>query len=221
MKHGPLEVEIFVEPTFGENAYVLSTAGADGKPVGWVIDPSFDPQAEQVLEYLAENGIRLERIILTHGHADHIAGLDAVHEAWPAAEVLIGRPDEPMLADANRNLSAPFGIELVMATPATGDLAPGATLHLGDLTWQVVDTAGHSPGGRSIYCPVAGVAFTGDALFTGSIGRTDFPGSNHLALIRNIKQNLLTLPPDTVVYSGHGPATTVGNERKFNPYVSE
>ena len=221
MNHGRLEVETFVEATFGENAYVLSTIGADGKAVGWVIDPSFEPQAEQLLQYVAERDIRLTRVLLTHGHVDHIAGLDAVHRAWPEAEVLIGRPDEPMLTDANRNLSGPFGMPVSLATAATGDLAPGATLDLGPLNWQVLDTAGHSPGGRSVYCAEAGVVFTGDALFAGSIGRTDFPGSSHFTLIRHIREHLLTLPPETVVYSGHGPATTIANERKFNPYVAE
>jgi glyoxylase-like metal-dependent hydrolase (beta-lactamase superfamily II) len=84
-----------------------------------------------------------------------------------------------------------------------------------------LDTSGHSPGGRSLYCPQARVVFTGDALFAGSIGRTDFPGSDHTQFIRNIREQLLSLPPETVIYSGHGPTSTIGNERKSNPFLSE
>ena len=92
---------------------------------------------------------------------------------------------------------------------------------LGSVAWVVLDTSGHSPGGRSLFCTDINVVFTGDALFSGSIGRTDFPGSNHAQLIHNIRENLLSLPDETAVYSGHGPATTIANERKFNPFLSD
>jgi len=216
-----LSSESFVEPTFGENAYVLSTRAEGRGRVGWVIDPSFPPQVNQLLRYIAANDINVEKIILTHGHADHIAGLDAVRAAHPAARVYLAAADQPMLYDANKNLSAPFGLPVTTQTRADSDLAPGATLRLGDLEWLILDTSGHSPGGRSLYCQGAGVVISGDALFAGSIGRTDFPGCDHAALIRHIRENLLKLPENTLVYSGHGPPTTIGNERKSNPYVSD
>src|SRR5690606_13659146 len=129
----------------------------------------------------------------------------------------ISREDAPMLADAWLNLSAPFGEPLVLQTSADQDLKPGIKLNLGRFEWTVLDVSGHSPGGRALYCAAAGVVLVGDALFRGSIGRTDFPGCDHPGLIRRIRENLLSLPSETVVYSGHGPVTTIGNERKFNP----
>ena len=221
MSDSLLNIETFVEPTFGENAFVVSTADERGETAGWVIDPSFPPQVDQLLKYIREQSIGIEKIILTHGHADHIAGLDRVHQAHPQVRVLIGQGDRSMLADANENLSAPFGMPLELSTPADGDLEPGMLLTLGQTAWQVLDTSGHSPGGRSLYCAPAGLVIVGDALFAGSIGRTDFPGSNHRQLISNIRRHLLTLPDDTAVYSGHGPVTFIGNERKSNPFLSD
>ena len=221
MSKEQLVIETFVEARFGENAYVVSTLDGAGQAVGLVIDPSFPPQVDRLLAYVAERGIRIEKIILTHGHADHIAGLDAVHDAHPDAQVAMAAADQPMLADASRNLSAPFGMSVTLRTPMDMDLQPGMGFPLGSLSWQVLDTMGHSPGGISLHCPSEGIVFTGDALFSGSIGRTDFPGSDHARLISNIRDNLLSLPDDTVVYSGHGPTTTIGNERKSNPFLSE
>ncbi len=221
MKKPRLHIETFVERTFGENALVISTSNGDQPPGAWVVDPSFPPQPDAVLDHLRRHDMRLERIIITHGHGDHIAGIDRIAEACPDAVLHIAAEDRHMLTDAQANLSAPFGVSLTIRTPAGGTLEPGATLTLGRTEWQVLDTSGHSPGGRSLYCAQAGVVVVGDALFAGSIGRTDFPGSDHRRLIDNIRRNLLTLPPETVVYSGHGPTTTIGNERKFNPFLSE
>ena len=216
-----LTIETFVERTFGENAFVVSTEDDSGGRVGWVIEPSFPPQVTHLLAYVADEKITIARIVLTHGHADHIAGLDHVHDAHPEAEVAMAAADQPMLADANRNLSAPFGLAMTVRTRADTDLVAGMPLSLGRLTWQVLDTSGHSPGGISLHCPEAGAVFTGDALFAGSIGRADFSDSDGGRLIANIRENLLTLGDETIVYSGHGPITTIGNERKSNPFLSE
>jgi len=221
MSDSRLTIKVFVESMFAENGYVVSVPTADGEHVGWVIDPGLGRQPEQILAYIQEQRVRVEKIVLTHGHADHVAGVDAVRAAHPGAAVLIGAEDRQMLADAWANLSAPFGFEVTLKTEADGNLSPGMELLLGDTKWEVLDTSGHSPGGRSLYCGSAGVVFTGDALFAGSIGRTDFPGANAEQLIANIRGRLYTLPADTVVYSGHGPTTTIGNERKSNPFVSE
>ena len=221
MSEPALTIRTFVDPMFAENAYVVSTEGPEGKRVSWVLDPGLGRQADQLLQYLSDERIAVAKIILTHGHADHLAGVDLVHEAHPTAEVLIGSGDRPMMADTYLNLSGPFGFQVVLATPADGDLEPGMELVLGHTRWVVLDTAGHSPGGRSLYCPQGGVVFTGDALFAGSIGRTDFPGSDHGRLIANIRRHLLTLPDQTVVYSGHGPTTTIRNERKSNPFITD
>lgn len=221
MSHNDLRIQAFVDPNFAENAYVVSVPSDDGNRVGWVIDPSFAPAVDNLVEYAITERITVEKILLTHGHGDHIAGIDKVYRAFPAAQVGIHPSDRPMLADGRRNLSAMFGIDLSIETPADLDLVVGMTLPLRRLSWQVLDTSGHSPGGVSFYCAQAGVVFTGDALFPGSIGRTDFPGSNGRQLLVNIRRNLLTLPDETVVYAGHGPPTTIGIERKSNPFLAE
>ncbi len=221
MTHGDVRIEAFVDPMFGENAYVVTAPGDGGSAAGWIIDPGFPPQVDQLLGHVAEAGVIVEKIVLTHGHADHIAGLDVVHAAHPDAPVYLAAADQPMLHDGDLNLSSPFGLDVTVDTDADHDLPEGTELKLGRTTWRVLDTSGHSPGGRSLYCAAAGMAIVGDALFAGSIGRTDFPQCDHARLIRNIREKILTLPEETVVYSGHGPATTVGNERKLNPFVSD
>ena len=125
-----------------------------------------------------------------------------------------------MLTDASANMSAALGFGIV-ASPPEKALSPGDRLDLAGLRWKALDVAGHSPAGLAYYCEQVGVVITGDALFAGSIGRYDFPGSSGPKLLANIRQHLLTLPDDTVVYSGHGPATTIGEERDSNPFLNE
>ncbi|MBN1346887.1 MAG: MBL fold metallo-hydrolase [Phycisphaerae bacterium] len=211
-----LQIETFVEAMFGENSFVISAR--DGGSC-WIIDPSFPPQCQEATAYIAERGLALAAIVLTHGHADHIAGIEHVLHDWPEAPIWIGAEDDIMLTDARANLSAPFGISLVMPKSAEAHLDPGQTLELDGTRWQVLDTSGHSPGGRSLYCAEAGVVFVGDALFAGSIGRVDLPGSDGDQLLGNIRRNLYTLPDETVVYTGHGPTTTIGVEKTSNPFV--
>jgi len=220
MKAHPVSIKVFVEPMFGENSLLVCAENGEER-VGWVIDPSFAPHVDRLIDHARENNVRVEKIILTHGHGDHIAGVDAVQAAFPDAGLLVAAEDEPMLRDAELNLSAPFGADVTVMSRVCGHLVHGMELTLGPIAWQVLDTSGHSPGGRSLYSPAAGVVITGDALFAGSIGRTDFPGSNHHQLIANIRRHLLSLPDDTIVYCGHGPTTTVENERKSNPFLTE
>jgi glyoxylase-like metal-dependent hydrolase (beta-lactamase superfamily II) len=186
-----------------------------------VIDPGLGKQPEKILEFLADESIRLEKIILTHGHADHIAGVDPVYQAHRDAAVLISKPDHPMLSDAGKNLSGPFGLPLTVEAPVQAGLEPGQTLTLAGQAWTILDVSGHSPGGRALYYAEGHVVFTGDALFAGSIGRTDLPDADHGQLLNNIRSQLLVLPDETRVYSGHGPMTTIGNERKSNPFLSD
>jgi hydroxyacylglutathione hydrolase len=223
MNPPPLTIQTFVDRSFGENAYVISTPSpeASGPPVGWVIDPSFSPQVDALLRYVEERGIRIERIVLTHGHLDHIAGVDTVRAAHPAARVAIAHEERGAFSDAEENLSAQMGMPVVLRSRPDDDLAPLIELQLGSLTWRVLDVSGHSCGGRALYCAQAGVVFTGDALFAGSIGRTDFPGADHRRLLANIRHNLYTLPPETVVHSGHGLTTRIEIERKSNPFVTD
>jgi len=216
-EHEAIRIEVFVDPLFQENGFLVWPA-ADSR--AWIIDPSFSPQAEQIVEAARTHGLNVEAILLTHCHADHLAGVATVLRELPQAKLWAPRDEAHMLGSAEANLSAPFGVP-VTAPPADRLLCPGEKLQLGSTEWQVLDVGGHSPGGLAYYCPAAGVVIVGDALFAGSIGRYDFPGSSGSRLLRNIRQNLLTLPPHTVVYSGHGPRTTIGQEGRFNPFLLE
>jgi len=213
-----IRIETFVEPMFGENGFVISVQ--DGGPC-WIVDPGFPPQCEEILMYITRHQLKPAAIVLTHGHADHIAGVEHILRDWPDLPIWIGREDDRMLIDAHANLSAPFGVCLRAPKSADKFLDPGAKLELDGTVWYVLDTSGHSPGGRSLYCPKAGAVVVGDALFAGSVGRTDFPGSDGARLVRNIREQLFALPDKTVVYSGHGPTTTIGREKRTNPFVGK
>ena len=126
-----------------------------------------------------------------------------------------------MLRDANENLSAMAGVPVAVVAEPVHDLPEGAVIELGDTRWHVLDTSGHSPGGRSLYCAEQCVVLAGDALFAQGIGRYDFPHSDGRRLIRNIHENIMTLPDETRVLSGHGPDTTIGTERRDNPFLTE
>ncbi|MBC7104518.1 MAG: MBL fold metallo-hydrolase, partial [Firmicutes bacterium] len=165
---------------------------------------------------LKARGLKLRYIILTHGHVDHIAALGEVREAT-GAEVLIHAADAEMLTDPTRNLSLFTGRRLRFS-PAERLLADGDVVEVGTVCLEVIHTPGHTPGG--ICLKTDDVVITGDTLFAGSIGRSDFPGGNHGQLIRSIKERLLCLPGHTRVYPGHGPETTIEEEKRYNPVLT-
>ncbi|MEM7681486.1 MAG: MBL fold metallo-hydrolase [Planctomycetota bacterium] len=183
----------------------------------WIIDPGFG--VDQVLEQIKHGGWTLTDIVLTHGHVDHIAGVQAVHDAYPSAGILIHRAEERFLLDPALNLSIALD-RPVVAPPATRLLDHGDVLDLAGLAFHVRHTPGHSPGGVAFYQPDHKLAISGDALFASGIGRFDFPTSDGATLIRSIREQLLTLPDDTRILPGHGPETTVGQERLTNPYLT-
>jgi len=215
---GSMQTEVFVESSFQENAYVLWPAG---EPACWIVDPSFPPQCDELCGFVTERRLTPQAILLTHAHADHIAGVDRVIERFPGIGLWIHPAEEELLGSAKANLSAAFGIPVRSAHRPTRYLQPGLELTLGPTRWLVLDTSGHSPGGISVHCPGAGLVIVGDALFAGSIGRYDFPHSDGSRLLANIRSALLSLPDETRVLPGHGPETTVGRERTSNPFLVE
>jgi glyoxylase-like metal-dependent hydrolase (beta-lactamase superfamily II) len=193
------------------NCYLIG----DGKEA-ILIDPG--EEAERIESLIKKRGVKIGRILLTHGHMDHIGAVSPLKKLT-GAPVLIHSKDAIMLTDPKANLSGAFGNPFV-ADAADGFLEDGDEIMAGDLILKVIYTPGHTPGGVSLYGANAGVVFTGDALFAGSIGRTDFPRSNYQMLINSIKQRLFVLPDKTIVYPGHGPQTTIGEEKSSNPWLS-
>ncbi|MBE6098143.1 MAG: MBL fold metallo-hydrolase [Schwartzia succinivorans] len=204
-----MKVEYFVVGPIDVNCYVIS----DDNGIGAVIDPGGN--AERILAYIKKENLDIRYVLNTHGHGDHIGADDAVRDGT-GAPLYIHAADADMLTDARKNLSAFMGYQ-ALARPADVLLHGGEEITVGDIKLKVVCTPGHSAGG---VCFVGdGFVFSGDALFADSIGRTDFPGGSQVELVSSIKRELMVLPDETEVYPGHGPKTTIGWEKVYNPYL--
>lgn len=206
---GKLTIRSFAVMPFDENCYVVS----DDTGEGVVIDPG--GMAKEILAYIREKKLSIRAVLDTHGHCDHIGANDAIRDET-GAPLYIHKADAPMLSDMRLNLSAFMGFK-ALSRPAEHLLSEGDKISFGQSELEVIHTPGHTVGG---VCFVGdGVVFTGDTLFAGSIGRSDFPGGSEVELIGNIKKKLLALPDEMKVYSGHGPSSEIGWERQCNPYL--
>jgi glyoxylase-like metal-dependent hydrolase (beta-lactamase superfamily II) len=200
---------------FQENSFVAHLRGRND---ALVVDPGFEP--ERILEYLDQHGLAPGAILNTHGHIDHIAGNEALKQRWPQCPLVIGEGDADKLVNPRRNLSAMMGSAL-KSPPADVTLKDGDVYSAAGFELEVRDIPGHSAG-HVIFLWKAHspwIAFVGDVIFAGSIGRTDFPDGDFDTLASGIRTKLYTLPDDTILYGGHGPATTVGEEKRHNPFV--
>ncbi|MDI6812056.1 MAG: MBL fold metallo-hydrolase [Desulfitobacteriaceae bacterium] len=194
----------------GANCYVF---GCEDMKQGVLVDPG--DEGMRIYRWVTELGIKITRILLTHGHLDHIGAVDELRERFDCP-VLIHSADAEMLTNARKNLSAYFGPGLSFKA-ADGFLQDGQILTVGNKSLKVLHTPGHSPG--SICFLTDEGVISGDTLFAGSIGRTDFPGGSLDELLRGVETKLLTLPDDTPVYPGHGESTSIGRERVENPFL--
>lgn len=210
-------IKSFVNNPFQENTYVVwDVASREAAIVD--CGALFDGEKAKVADYVADNGLKVVRLLNTHLHLDHCFG-----NHW-AAETYGVKPeahaeDAPFVARFGEQLAA-FGMPMdVEAEPIGGYVADGDVVRVGGVELQVLHTPGHTPGGVCFYCKAEGFVLTGDTLFNGSVGRADLEGGSFTALIRSIKSRLMGLPDETRVYCGHGPYTTIGEERRSNPFL--
>jgi hydroxyacylglutathione hydrolase len=206
-----LAVVSLVNGQFVQNCYLVADPAAREAVI---IDPGQEP--ERFLAQLERRGWGLRAIWLTHAHIDHILGVGAVHQATGAPIYL--NPLDRALYDALPQYGAWIGLTIPPAPAPQFALAPGQLLPVGEFTFQVRFTPGHSPGSVSFLGE--GRIFGGDVLFNGSVGRTDLPGGDSTTLMSTIQSEFLTLPDSTIVHSGHGPDTTIGIERLTNPFLT-
>jgi len=194
-----------------ENTYIV---GSEATKECAVIDPG--AESSRILAEVERLGLTVKAILNTHGHGDHVGAVAAIKEAT-GASYAIHQGDAEMLREDNS-----WMMRMVpdFRTPPEPDkfVAEGEGIEVGDGSLRVIETPGHTPGGVCYY--VEGAVFTGDTLFQGSIGRSDFPGGNGRQLILSILNRLMTLPPDTRVYPGHGPSSTIGREKSSNPFLT-
>jgi hydroxyacylglutathione hydrolase len=183
-----------------------------------IIDPG--EEAGRLINWIESNQFKPLAILLTHAHFDHIGAVDKVREKFNIP-LYVHEKEAKWLLEPALNGSQLFGMsDLIRLKPADYILTKEKNLSIGDFNFQLFETPGHSPGSISYYYKREGAVFAGDTLFMGSIGRTDLPGGNHEELLKSIHENLLTLPEDTIVLSGHGPETTIGNEMDSNPFLN-
>ena len=205
-----LHVEVTADRRFGTNSYLVEDEDTHDAVV---IDSNLEP--ELVIDAARSRGASVKAILLTHTDLDHIAGLHELREAFGEVPVAVHDSERQVVAEG-KPLRREFG---PIATQVNNvvSLDDAERYRAGSLEFEVLHTPGHSPGGVSL--KIGGFLFTGDALFAGSIGRSDFANSDSRKLIEGIRAKLLSQPDEMLVYSGHGPATTIGRERKMNPFL--
>jgi glyoxylase-like metal-dependent hydrolase (beta-lactamase superfamily II) len=210
-----MQVHSFTFSPFLENTYVL--ADQTGECV--IVDPGCYGASEQsqLRDYIREQGLRPVRLLLTHAHLDHIFGNQYVYDTFglrpelPEAEVTV--------LEAMPEYAAMFGVEATPSPAPGGYLTPGATTGFGTTELEIISAPGHSPGHVVLYHRASQTLIGGDVLFLGSIGRIDLPGGDEATMMQTLREVILPLPDDVTVYPGHGPSTTIGQERRSNPFL--
>lgn len=206
-------IEIFNPGPYQTNCYLIS---AEGSQACDVIDAGFE--AHRMFDRMDTAGLKPRRLILTHTHVDHIAGVAEFRRRFPGVPVLVHEAEAGFLSAPELNLSIALGKPISIGEADTF-LHHDDELILSGEKWRVIHVPGHSPGSIALYNAKDSVVIAGDALFAGSIGRTDFPTSDHETLIESIRERLYVLPDATTVLPGHGPQTTIGREAVSNPFV--
>ena len=206
-----MKIQNFVLGMVGTNCYLVVN---EEEKQCILIDPAV--YSGEIAEQIRREGLDLRAILLTHGHFDHIMGIDGFRKEFPEIPVYAHREEEALLKDASMNASLEFGRQYTFSGAAYAE--DGDVLDLAGMQFQVIHTPGHTIGGCCYYLQEEKVLFSGDTLFRESIGRTDLPTGNGGQLMRSIREKLFTLPEETAVYPGHMERTTIGDEKKYNPY---
>lgn len=207
-----LSLTTYTVGPLAENCYLLAD---DASKQAVLIDPG--EEAPMLLDELAKNKLKLTAIWLTHAHFDHVGAVEGV-TSFNKVPVFLHPADKPLYEHA-ADAAARWGIPFQQPTAPTTDLSADQGLNFAGADVKCLFTPGHAPGHISFYVPSEGFVVAGDALFQGSIGRTDLPGGDTDLLLKSIKSQLLTLPEDTVVYPGHMHKTTIGKEKRSNPFI--
>ncbi len=209
-----MKVRPFTGGGFGENGYLLVCAESDATVA---VDPG--AAADAMAEAVLAEGLDLQAVLLTHAHLDHIEGVHRMRAIQPDVPILLHADDRDMYFALPQQAAA-FGLPMpARQPPPTGPLQHGQRFTFGGCALEVRHTPGHAPGHVILVALDDGLALVGDVVFEGSIGRTDLPGGDFYALMASIREQVLTLPDETVLYPGHGPPTTVGHERVGNPFL--
>ena len=182
---------------------------------GFIVDPG--GYNKVLTKEVRDNDVKIKYIILTHGHSDHICGVNEHKTEFPDAKIVAYKDEEAMLENPNLNQSPGFGVPY--STKADILVSDGDELKVGDVTLKFIHTPGHTEGGMCIYVKEAKALFSGDTLFRQSIGRTDFPGGSYKEIMDSIRKKLFLLPDDTNVFPGHMGMTSIGFEKENNPFV--
>lgn len=207
-----MTVKQFLAGPIGTNCYLLIN---EKTKEAVIVDPASCP--DYMMNYIKTEEIKLKAVLLTHAHFDHIMGIDDVLNKYGKMPVYVHEADKPMLEDPQQNMTMSFGFPY--AYKGAQAVQDGQVLSLIGYEIKVLHTPGHTPGGCCYYIASEHVLISGDTLFQQSIGRTDFPGGSMSDLVRAVKEKLMILPEDTVVYPGHMGTTTIADEKRMNPFL--
>lgn len=211
-----LKIKSFVFSPIQENTYLLYNEFNDCL----IIDPGcyFPEEKDELSAFITQSGLKPRMLLNTHCHLDHVFGNKFLAEAYHLTLQL--HQKEKMLLDYAPTSGLMYNMPFDNYAGEYIYLKEGDIIKMGEDELQVIEAPGHSPGHICFYCAKQGFIISGDVLFNRSIGRTDLPGGDHQTLLKNIREKLFALPDETIVYSGHGPATTIGDEKKYNPFLS-